>query len=83
MEDLTYVRIVVSCRPEKSDLNVTLLTVGRNRVNYPGDYGTLMTDILTVKLLPNGTISTPGARFMTLDIKYFYLMTPMERYKYM
>ncbi len=27
-------------------------------------------------------ISTPGAKFMTIDIKDFYLMTPMDRYKY-
>ena len=29
------------------------------------------------------TISTPGARFITLDIKNFYYNTPMGRYKYM
>ena len=31
----------------------------------------------------NSTISTPGARFMTLDIKDFYYDTAMARYKYM
>ena len=30
----------------------------------------------------NSVISTQGARFMTLDIKNFYLNTPMERYEY-
>ena len=57
--------------------------VGGDIMNYPGDYGTPTTYLLTVKLLLNSTISTPGARFMTLDIKYFFLMTPMERYQYM
>jgi hypothetical protein len=28
-------------------------------------------------------ISTPGARFFTIDIMNFYLCTPMTRYKYM
>ena len=82
-KDVTYVHIVVSYRPEKSDPNRTCLTVGGNRVNYPGECETTKTDLLIVKLLLNRIISTPGARFMTLDIKYFYLMTPMEQYKYM
>ena len=40
-------------------------------------------DLLTVKLLINSVISTPGARFFTMDIKNFYLCMPMSRYEYM
>ena len=40
-------------------------------------------DLITVKLLINSIISTPGAKFMTMDIKDFYLNTPMARHKYM
>jgi hypothetical protein len=40
-------------------------------------------DLLTIKLLINSVISTAGAKFMTMDIKDFYLNTPMDRYKYM
>ena len=36
-----------------------------------------------VKLLLNSVISTPDAKFMTIDIKDFYLNTPMDRFKYM
>jgi hypothetical protein len=39
--------------------------------------------LLSVKLLINSVISTPGARFFTMDIKNFYLCTPMTRYEYM
>ena len=39
--------------------------------------------MLTVKLLLNSVISTKGARFMTIDIKDFYLNTPMKRFEYM
>ena len=77
-KDVTYGRIVVSYRPEKYDSNRTHLIVGGNRVNYPGDCRTPTTDILTVKLLLNSTISTAGACFMTIDINYFHLMTPMD-----
>jgi hypothetical protein len=40
-------------------------------------------DLLTVKLLINSVILTQGARFFTMDIKNFYLCTPMSRYEYM
>jgi hypothetical protein len=56
--------------------------VGGDRINYPDDCGTPTADLLTVKLLFNSIISTPDALFMTIDIKDFYLMTPMERHEY-
>ena len=56
--------------------------MGGNLVNYPGDCGTPTADLLTVKLLLNSVISTPQAKFMTIDIKDFYLITPMERKEY-
>ena len=81
-KDVKYRRIVVSYRTEKSDPNFSRLTLGGNRVNYPVDCKTPTTYLLTFKLLLNRTISTPGARFMTINIKDFYLMTPMDRYEY-
>ena len=80
-KDVTYGHIIVSHMPEKSDPNRTRLKVRGDRVNYPGKCGTPTTDLLAVKLLLKSTISTPGARFVTIDIKYFYLMTPMARYE--
>jgi hypothetical protein len=56
---------------------------GGDRVHYPGNAGTPTADLLTVKLLINSIISTTSARFMMLDIKDFYLNTPMARYEYM
>ena len=57
-KDVTYGRIVVNYRPEKSDPNRVRLTVGGDRINYPGDCGTPTSDMLTVKLLLNSIIST-------------------------
>ena len=37
----------------------------------------------TAKLLFNSVISTPGARFLTLDLKNFYLKTPLPTARYM
>ena len=56
---------------------------GGDIVHFPGDAGTPTADLLTVKLLINSIISTTSAKFMTMDIKDFYLNTPMARYEYM
>ena len=53
-----------------------------NIVNYPSRCRTPTVNQMTVKLLHNSIISTPNAKFMTLDLKDFYLMTLMKRYKY-
>eukprot|EP00804_Cyclotella_cryptica_P024290 CCRYP_012554-RA/>CCRYP_012554-RA protein AED:0.40 eAED:0.41 QI:0/0/0/1/0/0/2/0/498 len=68
---------------EKDDPYRIRLTVGGNRITYPGDCGTPTADMLTTKILLNSAISTKGARFMTIDIKDFYLNTPMVRPEYM
>ena len=81
--DETYVRVVVNYRPEKGDPYCTRLTVGGNLIVYQGYCGTPTVDLVTVKLLLNGVISTPDAKFMTIYIKDFYLNTPMDRFKYM
>jgi hypothetical protein len=57
--------------------------MGGDRVHYPGDAGTSTANLLTVKLLINSIISTPGAKFFTMDIKEIYFNSPMARYKCM
>ena len=53
-----------------------------NMINHPGDNSTPTADLLTVKVLVNSVISTPGAKFTTIDISNFYLNTLLERYEY-
>ncbi len=81
-KDETYARIVCVFCDGKKDKYRTHITMGGNLVNYPGNCGTPTANLLTVKLLLNSIISTPNAKFMTLDLKDFYLMTPMKSYKY-
>ena len=52
-------------------------------MNYLGDCGTPTLGLTTVKLHLNRIVSTINEKFMTIDIKDFYLNTPMERSKYM
>ena len=80
---VTYGKTVVSYRPEKDDPNRTRLTVGGNRIMYPGDVSTPTVEMMTVKMHLNSVISTKGARYCTIDIKDFYLNTPMERPEFM
>ena len=81
--DVTYGRIVCVYRDGKKDKYCTRTTIGGNLINYPGNCGTPTAVLLTVKLLLNSIISTPDAKFMSIDIKKdFYLKTPMVRYEY-
>ena len=76
-KDATHGRTCANHRPEKNDPNRIRLTAGGNLIDHPGDCGTPTANMLTVKLLLNSTISTPGAKFMTIDIKNSCLNTPM------
>jgi hypothetical protein len=63
---------------EKKDSFRMCITMGGNLVNYPDNCGTLTADLLTVKLMFNSIVSAPKAKFTTINIKDFYLMTPMD-----
>ena len=53
-------------------------------MDFPDDTTTTNCASLTkTKCLLNSTISTAGARFITLDIKNFIIINPMGRYEYM
>ena len=82
MKDVTYGQFVCSIRPEKKEQNRTRFTVGGDRINYPGEVATPTAEMLVAKMLFNSVISTKGAKFMTLDISNFYLMTPLPRPEY-
>ena len=78
IRDVTYGHFVCTVRPEKSEPNRTCLVVGGNRINYPGNVATPTADKLSAKILFNGIISTPRAKFMTMDFSNFYLNTPLK-----
>jgi hypothetical protein len=83
-KEITYGLITYLIRPKKiEEPNRTRLVAGGDRVHYPFNAGMPTANLLTVKLLINSVISTPWARFFTMDIKKFYLCTPMTRYEYM
>ena len=62
--------------------NRTRFVVGGDRINYPGEVATSTADMLVVKILFNTVVSTRNAKFMTMEISNFYLMTPLKRPEY-
>ena len=76
-KDVTYGRIVCNVRPQKAETNRTRLTAGGNLISVPMDCGNPTANLLTVKILLTSVISTPEAKFLGLNLKYFYLNTPM------
>ena len=80
---MTCARVVCNYRDQKKEKERTRITVGGGKTNCPFDCGTPTAKLLTIKLLLNSVISTPGAKFMTINISNFYLNTPMDRYEYM
>jgi hypothetical protein len=83
MKDVTYGSFSCDLKPNKAETHQTRLTGGGDRIKYPEDIGTPTADMTLVKILLNSIISTKGAKCVMLDIKDFYLNTPMKRYKYM
>jgi hypothetical protein len=54
---------------------------GKGRIAYAGSITTTTTDITTTKLLFNSVVSTPNGRFMTIDLKDFYLCSDLPKYE--
>jgi hypothetical protein len=79
----TYGSFVVYIKTHKEETESTRLTAGGDQIEYPGDKSTRTAGLTTANILFNSTISTPGARLLVIDIKNFYLNTPLKRYKYM
>jgi hypothetical protein len=79
----TYLRIVAALKPNKADMYRIRFTAGGDKIIYLGKVSTPTADLPTVKLHLNSVLSTPGAKYMSIDIKNFYLDTPMTQYEYM
>jgi hypothetical protein len=80
---ITYGKIVCDYKPHKKEKEQVRLTVGGDRLDYSGDVATSTPDSTTFKILINSTLSTTDAAMMMMDIKNYYLGTPLQRFEYM
>jgi hypothetical protein len=80
---ITYGELVCDFKPKKIEKHRVRLTVGGARLDYSGDTATSTEDITTFKILINSTLSTQEAKMMMMDIKKYYLVTPLPIYENM
>ena len=55
----------------------------KDLIEYEDDLSTPTVDITTTNVLINSVLSTPNGKFMTLDVKDFYLNTDLDVWEYM
>jgi hypothetical protein len=76
-----YARLCANIWPQKEETHQCRITVGGDRIDYPGKVSTKTAGLTTIKLLLNSVlVSKPVGRFMTADKKNFYLNTPLGRH---
>ena len=82
---VTYANFVCNIRPQKEETHRVRMTAGGDKLDYPGDASSPTVSMLGAKLHINSTISDArqGARYLGLDIKNYYLGTPLAYYQYM
>ena len=78
----TYVKFICTIRPQKKETQHTRLTVGGNFIHYPGDVSTPTGDMTSTKIQINATLSDSEAKWLGLNLKDFYLNTPMKQKEY-
>jgi hypothetical protein len=75
---VTYSRVVVDFHQQKGDPHRIQITARGNLINYPGKLSTQTANLTTLKLMWKSVLSTPGAKYMCLDIKIFYLTAALD-----
>ena len=67
---------------EKSNPNQTRITIGGNRITFPGDVGTPTASFELAKLVFNSVLLCPGAKFTTFEICNLYPQTTLNHPEY-
>jgi hypothetical protein len=81
----TYANFVCDIRPNKAEKYRVRLTAGGDRLEFPGDPSSPAVATTDSKIHINSTISDAkkGARYMVMDIKNFFLGTPLHYFQYL
>ncbi len=81
-KEICHTMFVCEVCPEKDDPKCTHITTGGNRICYPGDVGANTALLELVKLMLNSVLSRNSVCFSTINLKNFYLDTPMPNPEY-
>ena len=81
---VAYANMVCDLRPLKKEKHRVRLTLGGDVLEYEGNASSPAASLLEAKLLINSTISDAqaGARFMSADLKDFFLQSFLEEPEY-
>ena len=84
-QPVTYANFICDHRPLKSEKHRIRLTAGGDKLTFDVDAGAPAASLLETKLLINSVISDAkhGAKFLSCDLKDFFLASPMEKPEYM
>ena len=84
-QTVTYANFICDNRPLKTEKFRIRLTAGGDRLTFDGDASAPAASLLETKLLINSVISDAknGAKFLSCDLKDFFLATPMIKPEYM
>jgi hypothetical protein len=74
---------VVDHRLQKEDTNRIRITARGNLINYYAELLFPMANLVTAKLHGNSIVSTALAKYMCIDIFFFYLTAKLEYFDYM
>ena len=76
---VTYSNFVCDLKPLKDEKHRVRVTIGGDRLTYDHETAAPTAGLLDTKIIINSTISDAkkGARFMSLDLKNFFLQTPL------
>jgi hypothetical protein len=80
---ITHGKIFCDYKSHKKEKERVRMTVGGDRLDYAGDVATSTAYITMFKIFINSTLSTKDAAMMMMDIKSYYLGTPLPRFEYM
>ena len=81
---ISYSNFICDVRPQKSEIHCVRLTAGGDKLDAYEETSSPTVSLIDAKLHFNSTISDAhnGARNLGLDIKSFYLGTPMDHSKF-
>ena len=82
---ITYANMVCDFRPLRTEKYRVRLTIGGDKLIYDSETASPAASLLETKILLNSIISNSkqGARFMTIDIKDFFLQSKLKIKEYM
>ena len=75
---ITYGTMVCDPRPLKTETHHCRLVVGADKLKYDNETAAPAANLLETKIMINSVISTNKAKFLTVDIKDFFVVSHVE-----